>query len=622
MTNPPAPGLPRQSDHFNGLSLHYYRLFSRLAPEDGELIWISGALAVQSVLDGHSCLSLSHHAGRPLLATAGEDQDESSGYRLPKADDWQTALRASHLVGPPEGETALVLGQGRLYLRRYFGYETRLAREIQRRAALAGHPPERVAGPLAGLFPVPGDETDWQMVAAAIAAMKRLCLISGGPGTGKTHTVLRIIQLLRRLAGDKRPRIALAAPTGKAASRLQEAMRLADEEEGLTANTIHRLLGTIRHSPYFRHHREHRLPLDVLIVDEVSMVDLALMTKLVEAMPDEGRLILLGDQDQLSSVEAGRVLADLCGEDQGYSPEFAAQLEIATGIRIQDSGFSMQESKDKPQKRNPLGDCRAHLRKSYRFKAGGGIGRLAAAVLAGNAELAMNCLAAGEETRVCPPAAVGWGRRTDEKRLATRLLEAYSPLLAAQKPETALRALGTFQVLCSHRQGPYGTLTVNRWFTETLARQGRIRLTGESEWHPGRPVIVTGNHYDLRLFNGDLGVALADDAGELKVYFPSPGGGLRAISPGRMPAHETAFALTVHKSQGSEFDEVLLLLPEQPSPLVSRELIYTAITRARRRFELWGGAETIASGVRARIERHTGLSEQLMTEKRCGASWG
>ena len=613
MTKIPAPGHPDHSDHFDGLSRHYYRLFSRLAPEDGELIWISGALAVQSVLDGHSCLSLSHYAERPLLAAAGEGQDESPGYRLPGAGNWQAALMASRLVGPPEGETALVLDQGRLYLRRYFDYEARLAGEIRRRAALAGHPPERVTGPLAELFPAPGDETDWQMVAAAIAAMKRLCLISGGPGTGKTHTVIRIIKLLRRLAGEERPRIALAAPTGKAASRLQEAMRLSGAEEGLTAQTIHRLLGTIRHSPYFRHHREHRLPLDVLIVDEVSMVDLALMTKLVEAMPDEGRLILLGDQDQLSSVEAGRVLADLCGEDQGYSPEFAAQLEIATGAWVPGSGLGTQAHQDNRRERNPLGDCLARLRKSYRFESGGGIGRLAAAVLAGDAELATNCLAAGGETGISPPAAVGWGRRTDEERLAARLIKAYAPLLAAQKPETALQALGTFQVLCSHRQGPCGTLTVNRWLTETLARRGLIRLTGDSEWHPGRPVIVTGNHYDLRLFNGDLGVALADDAGELKVYFPSPGGGLRAISPGRMPAHETAFALTVHKSQGSEFDEVLLLLPEQPSPLVSRELIYTAITRARRRFELWGGAETVVCGVRARSERHTGLSARLMT---------
>ena len=599
------------------LSVHYYRFFQRLAPQAGELIWLSGALSVEAVLDGHSCLPLSRLAGgRPSVE--GTSPEAGGGdYLLPELSEWQQALLASSLVGRPEAVgTPLVLAGERLYLRRYFDYERRLASEMRRRSHLAGYSPERIATPLALLFPEQGSEVDWQQVAVATAALKRLALITGGPGTGKTHTVVRIIALLQMLAGPAPVRIALAAPTGKAASRLQEAMAAAGTGLSLgsdlkalptvQAQTIHRLLGSLPHSPYFRYNRQRRLPLDLLIVDEVSMVDLALMTKLVEAMPDEGRLVLLGDQDQLSSVEAGRVLADLCGEEGegGLTAERAAALTKA-GVSVASEGRGAAEP-------TPLSECLVQLRRSYRFRADSGIGALAGAVLAGDRQAALACLLEGEGRGVTlqPAVAIGGGVK-EEERLAQRLCQGYGEYLRQREPEAAIAAFKAFQLLTAHRHGPSGSLQLNQWFEEVLRRRGLIEPQGESIWYPGRPLMVTGNHYDLKLFNGDLGVTLADAAGRLRVYFEAPGGKVRAIAPARVPAHETAFALTVHKSQGSEFDQVLLLLPERPSRLVSRELIYTAITRARQGFELWGGEEVLAEGIATRTERDTGLREWL-----------
>lgn len=608
-----------RSPLFSDLSGHYYRLFQRLAPGAGELVWLSGALAVQAVLDGHSCLPLQRMAGGLPFADPAEQGAVIGGYRLPELAAWEQALVASPLVGPPRAETALVLEDGRLYLRRYFAYEQRLAAQVRRRSRLAGYAPQEIAAPLARLFPKTGSELDWQQVAVATAALQRLTLITGGPGTGKTHTVVRIIALLQLLAGLDQPiRIGLAAPTGKAASRLQEAMHTA--RAGLSlgaewfampvvqAQTIHRLLGSIRHSPYFRYNRERRLPLDLLVVDEVSMVDLAMMTKLIEAMPDEGRVVLLGDKDQLSSVEAGRVLADLClgCGDGTVGPERLAALRQAG---VGGGGEGNPAGGD-----TPLSSCLVQLRHSYRFRADSGIGALARAVLAGDTQQALAVLGQGQGVTHEPAVVIGGGMGEGEERLAERLCFGYGEFLRQREPAAALAAFKTFQLLCAHRHGPNGSLQLNLWFEEVLRRQGLIRRLGDSPWYAGRPLMVTGNHYSLELFNGDLGVVLPAADGGMRVYFEAPGGGVRAIAPARVPAHETAFALTVHKSQGSEFDQVLLLLPEQTSRLLSRELIYTAITRARQGFAVWGAEEVLAEGIASRIERDTGLQERLRSE--------
>lgn len=599
------------------LCTHYYDFFRRLSPDAGDVAWVSGALAVQAVLDGHACLVLERLAGtipfieNPELAEFGDD------YRMPDLETWQSMLVSSPFVdGPTSKMTPLVLDGGRLYLRRYFDYECRLATEVTRRSKSVGYPSNQVAPILTQLFPEPVTEVDWQKVAVATAAMRRFCLITGGPGTGKTHTVVRIVALLQRLAEAKTLRIGLAAPTGKAASRLQEALLAAETAlacnwEGepfslsIKAQTIHRLLGSIHNSPYFRHNREHRLPLDLLIVDEVSMVDLSLMTKLIEAMPDEGNLVLLGDKDQLSSVEAGRVLADLCAGEDGYSTAFVKDLHEAGAItagEITVSGDAI-----------PLNDCRVILRKSYRFHAESGIGTLAAAVLEGDGEKVIRSLAAGNGVRLCVPAAgcAGAGGVREDQGFIQQLCQGYGEFLKEIDPVLALAAFRKFQVLCTHRQGGNGSLEINTWFESVLEAKGLIVRSAGSLWYPGRPVMVTGNHYTLQLFNGDLGVALPSEGGGLRVFFYTQGE-VRSIAPARMPSHETAFALTAHKSQGSEFDQVLLLLPDVVSSLVTRELIYTAITRAKKEFVVWGKEEILVEGVSAITWRETGLHERLL----------
>ncbi|MBA3014299.1 MAG: exodeoxyribonuclease V subunit alpha [Proteobacteria bacterium] len=595
------------------LSACYYDFFQRLFPGAGEVAWASGVLAVQAVLDGHSCLMLFGVAGKVPFAERMELETWDDSCRMPSLEFWQETLSSCPFVGSRDSElTPLVLDRGRLYLRRYFDYERRLAAEVTRRVVRGGFSSAEVAPVLAQLFPDPITETDWQKVAAATAAMRRFCLITGGPGTGKTHTVVRIVALLQRLAGGDTLRIGLAAPTGKAASRLQESLpaaevELAEHLEGkpltglIKAQTIHRLLGYVRNSPYFRYNRDQRLPLDVLIVDEVSMVDLALMTKLIEAMPDEGRLILLGDKDQLSSVEAGRVLADLCAGETGYSPAFAEELQLADAVAA---------NLPVATEAGPLSDCRVILRKSYRFHLDSGIGALAASVLLGDVEKVMACLAEENGVRLCVPTLVGSVGVREEDGFVQQLCQGYGEFLKESDPALALAAFRKFQVLCAHRHGVNGSLEINSWFETVLEEKGLISRHSGSTWYPGRPVMVTGNHYTLHLFNGDLGVVLKDDEGELRVFFETQGG-VRSIAPARMPDHDTAFALTVHKSQGSEFERVVLLLPEVSSRLVTRELIYTAITRARREFEVWGRVEILAEGVSTMTLRDTGLVEQL-----------
>lgn len=602
------------SGQFSVLVIHYYDFLKRLSPDAGEISWVGGSLAVQAVLDGHSCLALERFAGKIPFIENSESAEFSNDCRIPALEIWQDILLSSQFVGIPDSAmTPLVLDGYRLYLRRYFNYECRLAAEIKRRVKLIGYPSSQVTTALNHLFPDPANEIDWQKVAVATAAMRRFCLITGGPGTGKTHTVVRIVALLQRLARTKTLRIGLAAPTGKAASRLQEALLAAEAELtsswkgepftlSIKSQTIHRLLGSIRNSPYFRHNSEHRLPLDLLIVDEVSMVDLAMMTKLIEAMPDHGSLVLLGDKDQLSSVEAGRVLADLCASEDGYSPAFAKDLQEAGAIS---GGVNIRADA------TPLNDCRVTLRKSYRFQAESGIGALAATVLAGDGEKAIRCLAAGNGVQLYVPTTEGAGGIREDQEFIKQLCLGYGEFLKETDPALALAAFRKFQILCTHRHGKNGSIEINTWFESVLETKGLIVRSSRAPWYPGRPVMITGNHYTLQLFNGDLGVVLHTEEGQLRVFFETQGG-VRSIAPARMPPHETAFALTTHKSQGSEFNQVLFLLPDMVSPLVTRELIYTAITRAKKEFVVWGRGEILIEGVSATTWRDTGLHERLL----------
>lgn len=590
------------------MDYHFARFLLSKAEQPSSTLAMAAALVCRATAEGHVCLDLRSDLGHvwPLQAT------EMSDLLLPLAD-WREALLNSGVVGKAGDYQPLILdAAGRLYLHRYWDYEQRLARDLLQRARLRidAMDSQQLSAKLDELFPpLEQDAVDWQKLAAAIAVLRGLSVISGGPGTGKTTAVIKILALLRQQPSGESLRIALAAPTGKAAARMQEAVRRAKCSLGLPtallesipeqASTLHRLLG-VRHGEIgFRHHADNPLALDVLILDEASMIDVALMVKMLAALPQTARLILLGDKDQLASVEAGAVLGDICSGCKGPSPTFAAELRSICG-----------ENPSGEVDTQPSGICDSImvLRHSYRFGADSAIGRLAFAVNQGEAEIALSLLAnreAGNET----------SRLLDGVDIAAYAAERYHSLFELVDSGVSVAELFTelnrFRVLCALRQGPAGSIRLNQLIADRLQRQARI--PADAEWYPGRPIMVTRNDYQLKLYNGDLGITLPDPQrdGELGVVFQEEEGDQRWLAPSRLPTHESMFAMTVHKSQGSEFDEVLLLLPGQDAPVLSRELLYTAITRSRQRFGLSATPAVFQLAVNRRLKRNSGLPDLL-----------
>ncbi len=600
-----------------GLDIHLARLLGRLDGRENPLHALSVRLVCRLTSQGHICANLAELAEKPLGEVA-----EHGWPIAPAFADWCEVLRRSPVVGRPGDYAPLILDEaGRLYLYRYWGYERQLEEDLRRRAA--DEPSEldlpRLRQGLDRLFPPMEDaRTDWQRIAAATALLKRFCVISGGPGTGKTTTVIRILALLLEQAAGRRLHVALTAPTGKAAARMQEAIRQARDHLPVTsaireaipgeATTIHRLLGVRSGSVRFRHDRDNPLPVDLVVVDEASMVDMALMAKLVQALPAQARLILLGDKDQLASVEAGAVLGDICGDSPGFSPAFRERLIRVTGQDPVGRAEATSPPTVRPDGRPAIRDAIVELRRSYRFGEQSGIGRLAMHVNRGEGREALALLERGDCEDVI------WRPLGSGRDLAAKLAEVAEELgasLAVDAPDVALTNLGRYRLLCAHRAGPFGVETLNQRIEERLEARGPIR--SRSPWYHGRPVLITANDYGLRLFNGDLGVTLSDPGsdGRLRVFFRTVEGGIRRLAPARLPEHETAYATTVHKSQGSEAESVLLVLPDEPSPVMTRELIYTGITRARSRVEIWGTASVFEAAVARRLQRSSGLRDAL-----------
>ncbi|MGH8491544.1 MAG: exodeoxyribonuclease V subunit alpha [Moraxellaceae bacterium] len=547
-------------------------------------------------------------------------------------------------VGEPGTYCPFILEQGRsasrFYLARYQQYETGVAASLRQCAEKQLQPADAAAlrRDLDALFGNQAD--DRQRLAALLAQFRALTLVSGGPGTGKTTTVVKMLALLQSQAlynchsresgnpsemsvgttqdscfrgndgevrgdGDIKSdsesknaetavgalRILLAAPTGKAAQRLSESIRAAKQKLGVSADviaaipesaqTLHRLLGAQGDTGRFRHDENNPLACDLLLIDEASMIDLGLMQAVLAALPGNARLVLLGDRDQLASVEAGSVFGDLCSGG-GMSSALAAQL----------SSYGVQLTTEVAEPAaGVLADCRVELLHSYRFASGSGIAALAQASRAGKATEFLQTLTQGSDVSTVAVTA-----------LRESVQAGYAGFRAAAKAgdvTAAFAAFLQFRVLCAHRQGAAGVQGLNA-----------LMEAGQPQWYAGRPVIVRANYYALRLFNGDIGICLPTPEG-LRVFFETAPGEFRALAPGRLPAHEPAWAMTVHQAQGSEFDEVLLVLPEVVSAVLDRPLIYTAVTRAKLRFALCGDQAVLTAALATLPQRESGLVEKL-----------
>ncbi len=578
---------------------------------------------VNAVRSAAASVSLATSAGH-VCVSLGELAVAPSGAGTPDVASLRRRLLASGLVGTPDAPGALPLildRDERLYLHRYFDDEKRLALRLRRAATRAGAPPGAAAlGRLNELFAANAGRlagrVDWQKVAAALALRNRLTIISGGPGTGKTTTVVNLLACLLTQQPDLR--IALAAPTGKARGRLLEAIqqhadRLPEELRARLpreAFTIHRLLGA-RPDNVFEHHAGNPLPIDALVVDEASMLDLALATQLLEAVPDHARIILLGDKDQLAAVESGAVFAELSADPHLSD---AARREIGAACGIEPRRIEPPPAASGGY----LPDAVVWFRDNFRFASGSGVGRLAADISGARADAALE----GMRNGTAP--GVSWledGARTPAPFVLAQLSAGFGPYLAEVRRDAADRAaisaaFGNFRVLCAVREGARGVTALN----ERIGAHVRAALQAladacdcdpRSPWYPGRAVLVTRNDYGLNLMNGDVGIALPDQGRALRVCFADGDGGFRAIAPARLPPHETAFATTVHKAQGSEFDEVMIVLPDKPGPVVTRELLYTAVTRARERVTLCAGETVIRAAIDSPTRRHSGLLARL-----------
>jgi exodeoxyribonuclease V alpha subunit len=558
------------------------------------------ALASWAVAQGHTCLALDQI---PTALMSAANQKE-----LPEA------LNASALVGGPDDICPLILEDGRLYLQRYHAYETKLAERLRELMVAEPNPVaiDRLK-PGHGLFPSDADApnaTNWQAVAAFTALRHRFTVISGGPGTGKTYTIVRLLRVLIEAAlADKRnpPLIALAAPTGKAAARMIESVRGGLEEmtadpaydAAITehvpqnARTLHRLLGLGGATTRPRFNADNPLPYDVVIVDEASMVDLPMMAKLADAIRNDARLILLGDRYQLASVESGSVLAEICAN---------AGVNRFTADQQADAGALLAQPMEPAT--HALADHVVTLQTSRRFNADSTIGRLAAAVNGGDVDTAQKLLTAGHDDLI-------YHDRSDAaavSKLMDRLADDYANLIEATDPTLALAQLGKQCVLTAVRQGPAGSETINAGITERLAR--RFDFNPANAWYHGRPVMVRRNDYRTGLYNGDVGVALRNADGQIRVWFEGDNG-LRAFLPSALPAHDTVYAMTIHKSQGSEFDTVTLVLPNYDVPVLTRELVYTGLTRGRERLVVYAQQHALRQTVSSRVTRVSGLADRL-----------
>ncbi len=659
----------------SALDLALVNFVAQHTPEAPLEVLVAVALLSRQLAQGHVCLDLAQalrHGDQICSGPADNDvlrpsqllaQHDEASWRgqLAAQSDLVAFVASERLPEPVIGNRPLVLVHSarstRLYLARYWRAEQALAGHVYQRLQSPWPVPEHLAQQLAALFPQHHAETDWQQVACALACRSGLTIITGGPGTGKTTTVIRLLALLQEqaLQQGRALRIRLAAPTGKAAARLttsiaQQIASLPVPEPvraliPAEVSTVHRLLGSRPDSRRFRHHRHQPLALDVLVVDEASMIDLEMMASLLDALPPPARLILLGDKDQLASVEAGAVLGDLClNAEQGhYSPSTLDWLAAQCGHRPDAPGLTLGNDGQ-----HALAQQTVMLRHSHRFAAESDIGQFALAINRGDVRACQHLLAQSNPARalacveISPAAPRLWGHLLEHGRpdvtvpapchgygYYLHIMNSLRPAASQTASDSAwqdwawavLQAFSQFQLLTPVREGEWGVTGLNPRIARHLHRAG---LLAEEEqwpghWYEGRPVLVTRNDYGLGVMNGDVGICLRlpdpqKHSLALRVAFPHPehSGQVRFLHPSRLNAVESAFAMTVHKSQGSEFSHAALVLPEHSNPVLSRELLYTAVTRARHSFTLILHEHAVLhDAIRRRVERQSGLQDLL-----------
>ena len=607
-----AAGLLAPSD------IHVAVRLSELAGVNDDALRLGIAFAVRAPRLGHVCVDL--HSVRDTASSETDTEADVEDLPWPDGAAWAGTMADSPVVGE---DRPLHLSGAQLYLNRLWVDQCLVASDLVARAArpVEDGDDEVLAEGLARLFEGDADPHHLQPIAAAAAVRSAVSVIAGGPGTGKTTTVARVLALLDEQAlasGRPPPRMLLAAPTGKAGARLEEAVRSEAAElpiEDVTrqrlldlrGTTIHRLLGfNPGNRTRFRHNRENQLPHDVIVVDETSMVSLPLMARLLESIRPDARLVLVGDPEQLASVEAGAVLGDIVGP---ASRELCMGAAMRTRIAV-DTGYEVPAS-DARLPHSTLGDGIVVLR--YVHRHGRAIAQLARAIQRGDANAAIAVLAAGDSN-------VQWidaqgtepGLTEAREAIEARAVQSGRAVIeaaAAGQADAALTALNGFRVLCAHRRGTDGVDGWTRQIENWLVQEVDGFSTGPS-WYVGQPLIITENDYSLGLYNGDLGVVIRDVADRMVAAFER-GGEVVSVSPTRLAAVDTVYAMTVHKSQGSQFHTVVFVVPEAGSRLLTRELLYTAVTRARERLVVVGSEDAIRSAIERPISRASGLRRAL-----------
>jgi exodeoxyribonuclease V alpha subunit len=636
-------------------------LHQRDPSSDGRVL-LAGALASYQYGMGHTCLDPIEFLQSPANILTAQPQDDfalkttvtgpSPESLLPQLtwDEWSSVLLASPLVGKAKASAPLVLDSDRIYLTRNWDHEQRIAREILARIDGSFEECSDVSGTLKDLFPdavTDGSGSkpqgpNWQKISAALATEGRLLILTGGPGTGKTYAVARILALLQK---DHPLRILLSAPTGKAAARLSESIAAAVSTipEPLRkyapekAITIHQMFGASRHGRRYRHDGDNLLHADVVVIDEASMIDIEMMAAILKALPSSTRLILVGDKDQLASVEAGSVLGDLCKdiESRGYTAPTCGRIESLCGEILDPV---------KPESTDVLAQRTVMLRYSKRFDDHSGIGILARAINAGETERVLSLIESTSEysditslalkTVPAPSNFRKWIIGDDPER-SNEGFGYYLSIIKNTRPElngsddqfiawslSILEAYSRYQILCATRAGAFGVSHINELAEDVLSEEALINRLGA--WYEGRPVMMTRNDYELGIMNGDIGIALSfpnrDRKGSiLKVVFRNDDGSLKFVLPSRLSEADTVYAMTIHKSQGSEFEHAVLIFPEtKDSPIMSRELIYTGVTRARTRLTILCPDKKNLAEATGRQIRRSGRLAELVSPKEGG----